>query len=40
MQVFHDDFDMRQRLIAGFRGTAPGCFDAQTQLIARTGGLI
>jgi len=40
MQVFHDDQDMRRRLITAFRGTAASCFDPQTQPIARVGGSI
>ena len=40
MQVFHDDYDMRRRLIAGFRGTAANCFDIDTQPVVRVGGRI
>lgn len=38
-QVFHDDEEMRSRLIQWFPGTARDCFDAQTQPISRPGGL-
>ena len=40
MQVFHDDLDMRRRLILGFRGTAANCFDRSTQPVTRAGGQI
>lgn len=40
MTVFHDDLDMRQRLITGFRGTATDCFDQTTQPVQRPGGNI
>lgn len=39
MKVFEHDVDLRQSLIAAFRGTAPNCFDAvTTQAVARPGG--
>lgn len=40
MQVFHDDLDMRRRLIAAFPGTAQNCFDGHTAYIQRPGGNI
>ncbi len=38
MTVFHDDIDMRQRLINAFKGTSTDCFDADTQPIPRPSG--
>lgn len=38
MKVFDDDADMRQRLIAGFKGTATDCFDASGNPVPRHGG--
>lgn len=38
--VFFQDLDMCERLIAGFKGTASDCFDAETETIARPGGQI
>jgi uncharacterized protein (TIGR02646 family) len=40
MQVFHDDVDMRRRLIQWFVGTAGNCFDSQTRPILRQGGRV
>jgi uncharacterized protein (TIGR02646 family) len=40
MQVFHDDIEMRARLIRWFQGTAGDCFDAETRPIRRPGGLV
>jgi len=40
MQVFHDDVDMRSRLIQWFQGTARSCFDAETRPIPRPGGRV
>ncbi len=40
MTVFHDDADMRQRLIAAFKGTCSQCFDGDLQPIQRPGGKI
>jgi len=40
LQVFHDDNEMRSRLIQWFPGTATDCFDGNTQLIPRPGGLV
>ncbi|MEN9867528.1 MAG: hypothetical protein RL748_3118 [Pseudomonadota bacterium] len=39
-EVFHDDADMRQRLIAAFPGTAADCFDKLALPIPRPGGII
>jgi hypothetical protein len=39
MQVFIADADMRRRLVAAFRGTAPSCFDPATfRAVRRPGG--
>lgn len=38
--TFLFDQDMRQRLVAGFVGTSPDCFDATCSLIARATGVI
>jgi uncharacterized protein (TIGR02646 family) len=39
LTVFREDSDMRRRLIEGFRGTAPDCFDPETyEPIPRPGG--
>jgi uncharacterized protein (TIGR02646 family) len=40
MQVFHDDVDMRSRLIRWFRGTAANCFDQETRPITRRSGKV
>jgi uncharacterized protein (TIGR02646 family) len=40
MQVFHDDSEMRSRLIAWFQGTARNCFDSETRPIPRSGGKV
>ncbi|MDY7230291.1 HNH endonuclease [Hyalangium rubrum] len=40
MTVFSADSDMRQRLIAAFTGTSAGCFDMQTQPVARPSGAL
>ena len=40
MTVFADDPDMRRRLIAGFKGTAAGCFDANAAALPRAGGAL
>ena len=40
MQVFHDDQDMRRRLLKAFPGTALECFDAKTNAVPRAGGRI
>ena len=36
--VFEGDADMRRRLIEAFPGTAPDCFDANADPVARPGG--
>jgi uncharacterized protein (TIGR02646 family) len=38
MQVFHDDVEMRTRLIQWFQGTAQECFDAKIRPVPRAGG--
>ena len=38
--AFHDDHDMRRRLILGFPGTASECFDDATNLSPRPNGSI
>ncbi len=38
--AFHDDTDMRQRLISAFIGTAPDCFDAEANPVPKPGALI
>jgi uncharacterized protein (TIGR02646 family) len=38
-QVFHDDPDMRKRLIEWFPGTCRECFDVETRCKRRAGGL-
>jgi uncharacterized protein (TIGR02646 family) len=40
MNVFHNDEDIRQRLIATFIGVAAECFDADGNSVARPGGHI
>ncbi len=40
MQTFHDDLDMRSRLIEWFQGTARNCFNMETQPIPRLGGQV
>ena len=39
-QVFHDDQDMRSRLLRWFPGTATDCFDHGSLPVTRRGGLI
>ena len=39
-EVFHDDIDMCKRLINEFPGTAPDCFDNNTNILPRPGGQI
>jgi uncharacterized protein (TIGR02646 family) len=40
LQVFHDDEEMRSRLINWFPGTAADCFDIHTRPVPRPGGLV
>lgn len=40
MAAFHDDSDMRRRLVEAFVGTARDCFEADWSLKTRTGGHI
>lgn len=40
LTVFFEDIDMCQRLIAAFSGTAPDCFDDDTNFLPRPGGAL